>query len=162
MELRQLEVLIAIADHGSFSSAAKALTTVQSNISAHISRLEKELATTLIERSNGQLTEDGQLVVEHARRVFNQIQDIAADVRSSEKDIKGESRIGCIGTTGRWLMPHFLPVVANRFPKIHVTISEGSTSSLLPAYWTGRLMPASSTCPLNMKTLHLIHCLLKT
>ena len=49
MELRQLEVLIAIADHGSFSSAAKALATVQSNISAHISRLEKELTTTLIE-----------------------------------------------------------------------------------------------------------------
>ncbi len=139
MELRQLEVLIAIADHGSFSSAAKALATVQSNISAHISRLEKELATTLIERSNGQLTEDGQLVVEHARRVFNQIQDIAADVRSNEKDIKGDTRIGCIGTTGRWLMPRLLPVVASKFPKIHVTISEGSTSSLLPRLLDGSI-----------------------
>ena len=80
MELRQLEVLVSIADNGSFSGAARALSTVQSNVSAHISRLEKELATILVERSTGRLTQDGQTVVEHARRVFNQIQDIAAAV----------------------------------------------------------------------------------
>ena len=89
MELRQLEVLVSIADNGSFSAAAKALTTVQSNVSAHISRLEKELTTTLVERATGKLTEDGQIVVEHARRVFNQIQDIASEVQSNEKQIKG-------------------------------------------------------------------------
>ncbi|MEC7174061.1 MAG: LysR family transcriptional regulator, partial [Actinomycetota bacterium] len=50
MDLRQLNTLIAIADHGSFSAAARALFTVQSNVSAHISRLEKELGATLIDR----------------------------------------------------------------------------------------------------------------
>ena len=43
MDLRQLAALVAIADHGSFSAAAKALFTVQSNISGHIARLEREL-----------------------------------------------------------------------------------------------------------------------
>ncbi|MEY3796694.1 MAG: hypothetical protein RLZZ170_708, partial [Actinomycetota bacterium] len=43
MDLRQISSLVAIADHGSFSAAAKALFTVQSNVSAHIARLEKEL-----------------------------------------------------------------------------------------------------------------------
>ncbi|MFM8775977.1 MAG: LysR family transcriptional regulator, partial [Actinomycetota bacterium] len=80
MELRQLEVLISIADHGSFSGAARALATVQSNVSAHISRLEKELATSLVDRSSGRLTEDGALVVERARRVLNQVQDIDDDI----------------------------------------------------------------------------------
>ncbi len=139
MELRQLEVLVAIADNGSFSGAARALSTVQSNVSAHISRLEKELATILVERSSGLLTQDGQTVVEHARRVFNQIQDIAVAVESSEKDIAGETRLGCIGTTGRWLMPRFLPVLAEKFPNIHCTISEGSTSSLVPRLIDGSL-----------------------
>ncbi|NQV96402.1 MAG: LysR family transcriptional regulator [Acidimicrobiaceae bacterium] len=139
MELRQLEILISIADHGSFSGAAKALATVQSNVSAHISRLEKELATSLIDRSSGRLTEDGQIVVDRARRVLNQIQDIVADVHSNEKDIKGEVRLGCIGTTGRWLMPRFLPAVAKSHPNIQLIISEGSTSSLLPRVLDGSL-----------------------
>jgi molybdate transport repressor ModE-like protein len=86
MELRQLQVLVAIAENGSFSGAARALSTVQSNISAHISRLENELATILVERSTGRLTQDGQTVVDHARQVFIQIQDIAAAVESNEKD----------------------------------------------------------------------------
>ncbi len=139
MELRQLEVLISIADHGSFSGAAKALATVQSNVSAHISRLEKELATSLIDRSSGRLTEDGQIVVDRARRVLNQIQDIVADVHANEKEIEGEVRLGCIGTTGRWLMPRFLPAVAKSHPNIHPIISEGSTSSLLPRVLDGSL-----------------------
>lgn len=139
MELRQLEILLSIADNGSFSGAARALTTVQSNVSSHISRLEKELATILVERSTGKLTEDGQTVVAHARQIFNKIQDIAAEVQSSEKDVAGETRLGCIGTTGRWLMPRFLPELAQKFPKIRLTISEGSTSSLLPRLIDGSL-----------------------
>ncbi|MEY3588840.1 MAG: hypothetical protein RJA47_1436, partial [Actinomycetota bacterium] len=43
MEVKQLQSLLAIADHGSFSAAAKALDTVQSNVSAHLSRLERQL-----------------------------------------------------------------------------------------------------------------------
>ena len=153
MELRQLEVLVSIADNGSFSAAAKALTTVQSNVSAHISRLEKELTTTLVERATGKLTEDGQIVVEHARRVFNQIQDIASEVQSNEKEIKGESRLGCIGTTGRWLIPAILPAISTRFPNIRVTISEGSTSSLLPRLIDGSLDAAIVHLPVEDEQL---------
>ena len=47
MDLRQLTTLVAIADHGSFSAAARALYTVQSNVSGHIARLEKELGVVL-------------------------------------------------------------------------------------------------------------------
>ncbi|SVD73814.1 uncharacterized protein METZ01_LOCUS426668, partial [marine metagenome] len=42
MDLRQLNHLIAVADHGSFSSAARSLHTVQSNVSNHVAKLEKE------------------------------------------------------------------------------------------------------------------------
>ena len=139
MELRQLEILIAISDHGSFSSAARALSTVQSNVSAHISRLEKELTTSLVDRSSGRLTEDGELVVERARRVLNQVQDIAADVNSKDADVEGETVLGCIGTTARWLMPRLLPELTSKFPKIRVTIVEGSTLNLIPRLTSGSL-----------------------
>lgn len=149
MELRQLEVLIAISDHGSFSGAARALSTVQSNVSAHISRLEKELTTSLVDRSTGRLTEDGQLVVERARRVLNQIQDIAAEVHSNESQVEGETLLGSIGTTGRWLMPKFLPQLASQFPKIRVTIAEGSTLNLIPRLLNGSLDAAILHLPIE-------------
>ena len=69
MDLRQLSALAAVADHRSFSAAARALHTVQSNVSTHIARLERELGATLVDRSNGQLTEAGELVVARARRI---------------------------------------------------------------------------------------------
>mgnify|MGYP001952332018 CR=1 FL=1 len=47
MDVRQLSTLVAIADHGTFSAAARALYTVQSNVSSHIARLEKELGVPL-------------------------------------------------------------------------------------------------------------------
>ena len=75
MDVRQLSALVAIADHGTFSAAARALFTVQSNISAHVARLEKELGVTLVDRSQGGLTEEGARVVERARRILNEIDD---------------------------------------------------------------------------------------
>ena len=154
MELRQLEVLIAIADHRSFSGAARALSTVQSNVSAHISRLEKELTTSLVDRSSGRLTEDGELVVERARRVLNQIQDIAADVHSTDENVEGETQLGCIGTTGRWLMPKFLPKLASKHPKVRATIVEGSTLNLIPRLSTGSLDAAILHFPIEDSNLH--------
>src|SRR5260370_16267403 len=69
MDLRQLGALVAVADHRSFSAAARALHTVQSNISTHVARLERELGVTLVDRASGTLTAEGEIVVSRARRV---------------------------------------------------------------------------------------------
>ena len=58
MDVRQLETLVAVADHGSFSAAARSLYTVQSNVSAHIARLERDLGVQLVDRDRGGLTDD--------------------------------------------------------------------------------------------------------
>jgi LysR family hydrogen peroxide-inducible transcriptional activator len=105
MDIKQLQALLAIADHGSFSAAAKALLTVQSNVSAHIQRLEGELGVTLVDRHDGSLTDEGEMVAQRARRVIHEIEDIDADIHSLGESASGEARIGAIGTTGRWLMP---------------------------------------------------------
>ena len=80
MDLRQISTLVAIADHGSFSAAAKALFTVQSNVSAHIARLEKELGIIVIDRATGHITDEGNLVVERGRRILREFDDISADI----------------------------------------------------------------------------------
>ena len=69
MDLRQLGALVAVADHRSFSAAARALHTVQSNISTHVARLERELGVTLVDRATGKLTPEGEnwVTEEHLR-----------------------------------------------------------------------------------------------
>src|SRR5690606_34982574 len=105
MDLRQLAALTAVADHRSFSAAARALHTVQTNVSTHVARLERELGTSLVDRASGTLTEAGEIVVSRARRVQAELEALTADVAAAEGDISGQVRLGTIGTTGRWMVP---------------------------------------------------------
>jgi LysR family hydrogen peroxide-inducible transcriptional activator len=149
MDLRQLTALVAVADHRSFSAAARALHTVQSNVSTHIARLEKELEATLVDRSNGRLTDAGELVVARARRIQFELDALVADVASTSDQISGHVRLGVIGTTGRWLVPLLLPAIATAHPRIDVVFVDATTTSLVPQVLDGRLDLAVVNLPLN-------------
>jgi len=90
MDVRQLASLVAIADHGSFSAAARALFTVQSNISAHVAKLERDLGVSLIDRATGDLTDEGELVVERGRRILREMDEIAADISALDDVVSGK------------------------------------------------------------------------
>jgi LysR family hydrogen peroxide-inducible transcriptional activator len=149
MDVRQLSTLVAIADHGTFSAAARSLYTVQSNVSSHIARLEKELGVTLVDRAHGGLTDDGARVVERARRILNEIDDISSDMSSRHEAVSGQTRIGVIGTTARWLIPGFLGELSERHPDVRVIVQEGATSSLVPNVLTGQLNGAIVHLPVD-------------
>lgn len=154
MDVRQISTLIAIADHGSFSAAARSLYTVQSNVSAHVSRLESELGVALVDRSSGLLTDEGTLVVERGRRVLRELDDISADIAALHDHVAGETRLGVIGTTGRWLMPQFLTLLQSSHPDVHPIISEGGTSTLIPRIISGQLDAAIVHLPVEEPELH--------
>lgn len=139
MDIRQLEALVAIADQGTFSRAAEALGTVQSNISSRIARLERELGTALIDRSTGLVTESGNLVVHRARRILNELGAIASDVSELSTDIRGRVSLGMIGTAGRWIVPLLLEAQRATYPHIALRIVEGSNSALEPQVVNGQL-----------------------
>jgi len=139
MDLRQLNTLVAIADTGSFSAAADVLHTVQSNVSAHVRRLEKELGVTLVDRARGKLTEEGEAVVARARRVSAEIDGIVADVAAVHHEVTGTVRLGMIGTTGRWLVPRLLELLPSEYPGVRLVLVEGTTTTLAPQLTTGRL-----------------------
>ena len=149
MDVRQLAALVAIADHGTFSAAARALFTVQSNVSSHIARLERELGTTLVDRTQGGLTEDGARVVDRARRILREMEDIAADVAPVDGDVTGDVRLGILGTTARWLLPRLLTALEAQHPGVRAIVSEGSTSSLIPGLLTGRYSAAIIHLPVD-------------
>jgi LysR family hydrogen peroxide-inducible transcriptional activator len=147
MDFRQLQALIAIADHGSFSAAAAALHTVQSNVSSHVARLERELGVQLVDRQGGQLTEEGQAVVERGRRVAAELEAAVADVAALRHEVAGTARIGMIGTTARWLGPHLLDGMGRAHPKVRLVIGDGTSATLQPHLASGSLDAAIVNLP---------------
>jgi DNA-binding transcriptional LysR family regulator len=139
MDLRQLSALVAVADHGTFSAAADALATVQSNVSTHIRRLERELGATLVDRHGGRLTEEGTAVVERARRVQAELDALVSDVAALQHDVSGRVRAGIIGTTARWLVPLMIEAMAERHPRVQLEIVDATSTSLEPQLLSGRL-----------------------
>ena len=101
MDIRQIQAFVAIADTGSFSLAADALKTVQSNISTRITKLEDELGITLIDRRDGTVTADGAIVLERGRRILAEMDAVYDDVRATTQSISGTVTVGMIGTTDR-------------------------------------------------------------
>jgi DNA-binding transcriptional LysR family regulator len=149
MDLRQLRALVAVADHESFSAAARSLHTVQSNVSTHIARLERELAVTLVDRATGKLTPEGGVVVARARRIETELAAIDTEISSLVGEVAGTVRVGVIGTTARWLVPELLQAVAIRYPMIRLILVDATTSSLLPQVTSGRLDSAVVNLPVS-------------
>jgi LysR family hydrogen peroxide-inducible transcriptional activator len=147
MDFRQLQALIAIADHGSFSAAAAALQTVQSNVSSHVARLERELGVQLVDRHGGRLTEEGQAVVERGRRVAAELEAVVADVAALRHEVVGTARIGMIGTTARWLAPLLLDRMAITHPKVRLVIGDGTSATLEPRLASGSIDAAVVNIP---------------
>ncbi|MGI8794213.1 MAG: LysR family transcriptional regulator, partial [Acidimicrobiales bacterium] len=130
MDLRQLQVLVAVADHGSFTAAAEALATVQSNVSTHIARLEKELGVTLVNRAEGCLTSEGEAVVERSRRIESELDALVADVTSLGREVTGRVRLGISGTTARWLAPRILDAIGQEHPAFGGVMVDATSTSL--------------------------------
>ena len=147
MELRQLAAIVALADHGTFSAAADALGTVQSNVSTHVARLERELGAPLFDRSRGALTEEGVAAVARARRVLAEIESLTADVSAVRNVLSGQVRLGIIGTTARWLSPMLMQTISQRHPGVQIGVVEGSSAELSARVLAGRLDLAVSTLP---------------
>ena len=147
MDLRQLNHLIAVVEHQSFSAAARALHTVQSNVSTHVARLEKELGAVLVDRHTMQPTSEGKAVLERARRIRTELQAISDDIVSMRHEVAGEVRIGCIGTTGRWMATPLLRRLAERHPALHPVLVDATTTSLIPRVMNGDLDMAIVNTP---------------
>ena len=147
MDLRQLNHLIAVAEHQSFSAAARALHTVQSNVSTHVAKLEKDLGAALIDRHTMQPTAEGRAVLERARRIRTELQAINDDIVSMRHEVAGEVRIGCIGTTGRWMASPLLGRLAERHPSLLPVLVDATTTSLTPRVLDGDLDMAIVNTP---------------
>jgi LysR family hydrogen peroxide-inducible transcriptional activator len=149
MDLRQLAALVAVSETGSFSGAARQLHTVQSNVSTHVARLERELGVTLVDRTTGSLTEAGAAVVTRARQIQAELDALAGDMASLHDEVSGHVRLGVIGTTARWVVPPLLRATTEQLPRVQLVVVDATTSSLLPQLAGGRLDLAIVNLPVD-------------
>ena len=117
----------------------EALHTVQSNVSTHVARLERELGATLVDRASGTLTEEGQVVAARARIVTRELEALVSDLAALHADVVGRVRLGVIGTTARWLVPPLVVALEARHPHVGLVIVDATTTSLLPQVVNGSL-----------------------
>jgi DNA-binding transcriptional LysR family regulator len=149
MDRKQLRAFVAVAEHRSFSAGARSLGTVQSNVSAHIARLERELGVTLIDRATNEPTDEGRAVLERARRIETEFEALDADVASLRDVVSGSVRLGAIGTTARWLAPRLLDSVSRDYPEIRIIVLDATTSSLIPNLVSGTIDLAIVNLPID-------------
>jgi DNA-binding transcriptional LysR family regulator len=147
MDIKHLQAIIGIADTGSFSAAAEAIGTVQSNVSAHVARLERELDANLVDRSSGRLTEEGEVVVARARRILAEMEALVSDVGAMRHEVAGTVRIGTIGTAGGWIIPPLFTLLRERHPAVHMTVVDGTSTALEPNLVSGQIDVAVVTLP---------------
>jgi LysR family hydrogen peroxide-inducible transcriptional activator len=131
------------------------LHTVQSNISGHIRRLERELGVELVDRQTGQLTEEGRAVEGRARAVQAEMDAISADLTALHQQVRGSVRLGMIGTTSRWLVPLLLDRLTAEHPDVRLVTTEGTSSALAMLLTNGTVDCAVVNLPLGHPELRL-------
>src|SRR2546423_9013276 len=122
MELRHLDTLLAIAEQGSFTAAADALSTVQSNVSEQVRQLEEELGADLLVRGRrgATPTECGEVVLGRARRIRRGLEAMQADLSMLQGLRTGHASLGIFGTAGRGVIPGRAAARAARAPGVAV------------------------------------------
>jgi DNA-binding transcriptional LysR family regulator len=142
IKLNQLEVLVAVAEAGSFSAAALELECTQSRVSHAIAELERSVGTPLLVRSRSgcTATEAGFKVLQKARQILR-IADSIPSAAAGEEAVAAQVRIACFRSVGTHLLPAVLEALARNHPGIEVDIDDsgdGYSSAIIKAVEQGR------------------------
>jgi LysR family hydrogen peroxide-inducible transcriptional activator len=156
MNLRDLHYLVALAEHRHFGRAAEASFVSQPTLSTQIKKLEDELGVALVERTPRKvlLTETGREIARRARGVISEIDEIKAIAQRTRDPESGSLRLGVFPTLGPYLLPHLVPLVRSRFPRLELLLVEEKTEHVIRMLREGSLDAAVLALPLHEESLH--------
>lgn len=141
MEFKSLRLFVAIAETGSFARAAEHCHTVQSNVTAHIKKLEAGLGARLFVRSRQlSLTPAGQTFLRHACELLKAHDAALAAVRTGAEP-GGTLSIGAMETTAAVRLPAVLSAYHRVWPEVNLQLTTGTTAEL-----TDRLLDGTLDC----------------
>jgi LysR family hydrogen peroxide-inducible transcriptional activator len=141
IKIRDLEYLLAIAEHKHFGHAATACFVSQPTLSGQIQKLEQRLKLTLIERKtrNVMLTPAGEKLIQEARQVLSAANNFEEAAKALLDPLSGDLHIGLIPTLAPYILPHIMPTLNTTLPKISFYLYENRTNDLLQQLDEGKL-----------------------
>lgn len=139
--LRQLEYLVALAEHLHFRKAAEACSVSQPALSGQIQQLEASLGLALFERDHRRVlaTAAGRELAARARAVLDDVDTLLEVAHGLARPLCGPLRLGVIPTIAPFLLPRLIPAVRRRFPDLELILREETTEELIRGMDAGRL-----------------------
>lgn len=139
MTLQQLEYILAVARHGHFGRAADACNVTQPTLSAMIGKLEEEIGAKLFDRNRQPIcpTPVGERVVQQAREVLAQADNIKDIVKEEQQSVGGKFRLGILPTIAPYLLPRFFPQLMKKYPALDIRVQEMKTHQIKEALLQG-------------------------
>lgn len=149
--LRQLEYLVALSDTRHFRRAAERTNSTQPTLSEQIKALEERLGAQLVERTTARvvLTPLGLQVVEIARRMLRDANEIRTIAATGSKGFQGLIRIGLPPTVGPYLMQRAAPRLHKSYPELRLYLREEMPLTLPRALEDGQLDVIITPMPLR-------------
>ena len=131
--IRQLTYLVALSEQKHFRRAAESCHVTQPTLSAQIKDLEARLGIALLERRRGRvlLTPGGEAVLERAKRILRDVDEIRAIAAADQGVLETTIRIGVVQSLGSYLLPLIVPDLHAEFPKLGLYVREGLPETLL-------------------------------
>ena len=168
MDIRHYRNFIALADEGSFTSAARKLHIVQSGLSVTIKEMEEELGVRLVQRTTRRvsLTDAGNLFLEYARPAVTMLKDGMEAVRSQSRIVRGRISLGILQSMAPYIdLPTVLGGFHEQYPEVDFTvrsidspqaptlIREGSIDLCFHAVTAGKLPAGIDATPFVQDSL---------
>ncbi|MCK9908614.1 LysR substrate-binding domain-containing protein [Microbacteriaceae bacterium K1510] len=122
LDVDQLRTFIAIAETGSFTKAAEVVNKTQSAVSMQMKRLEERLERAIFLRDGraSKLTEDGQRLLDYARRIVKlNVETIAA---FSDAQLSGRVRLGVPDDYADRYLPEIMARFSRAYPSVELTV----------------------------------------
>ena len=131
--LTQLEYIVAVDTYRHFGRAAEACFITQPTLSMQIKKLEEDLEIIIFDRSRHPLvpTDVGQRIIDQARIVLKQNEEINNIVKDHKNQVSGLIRIGIIPTMAPYLLPLFIGNYKKKYPNIFIKVVEQTTDNIV-------------------------------
>ncbi len=145
----------AVCEAGGFAKAAGVLEASQSNLSAQVGSLERELGAQLLRRAahGVEPTPAGSVLLEAARAVEDHLQAAAREIEALASGRSGSVRIGLIGTLVALVTKSFLERMTAAHPGVALTLTEGATTTLERDLVVGHLDVALINLPTSLRSV---------
>lgn len=132
MNIQQFQYVLAVVDSKNFETAAERCFITQSTLSTMIGRLEEEIGIKIFNRKTKpvSITIEGEKIIERLRIIDNEIGQLDNVIQELKGEMVGELKIGVIPTIAPYLLPLFLPKLAQKFPLVKIIIKEIPTAQI--------------------------------